>query len=71
MGVKTAPVAVEDDEGYTELDRVIAWRANRLLRLGFTWEQAAVLCRRNDVEHEAEALLARGAPHTYVVEELT
>lgn len=61
----------EPEEGYTEYHRLIAWRLERLRLLGFNADQAALLCRRTDVEHDADDLLRRGAPHTYVVEELT
>ena len=54
-----------------ERRRLLAHRATRLLRLGFTLSQTLLLAHRNDVVHEAQALLERGAPHEFVVQELT
>lgn len=50
--------------------RLLAHRTTGLLDLGFDLSQTLLLAHRNDVVHEAEALLERGWPHGYVTEEL-
>jgi hypothetical protein len=51
--------------------RLLSHRTTNLLALGFNLSQTLQLARRNDVVHEAEALLERGWPHEYVTDELS
>jgi hypothetical protein len=50
--------------------QLLAHRADGLLKLGFTLHQTIELSSRNDVVHDAEALLERGWPHDFVTTEL-
>ena len=54
-----------------EQRRLLAYRSICLLELGFSLEQTLLLANRNDVVHEAEALLERGWPHEWVADELS
>lgn len=53
-----------------EKRRLFTHRAQGLLDLGFTVEQTLLLVERTDIVHEAQALLERGWPHEFVVDEL-
>lgn len=70
MKTLTAPVASPEEGLSAEQKRLLAHRTLGLLDLGFTLPQTVALAKRNDVVHEAQALLARGCPHEFVVEEL-
>jgi len=50
--------------------RLLSHRAEGLLALGFNLSQTLELSTCNDVVREAQALLERGWPHDFVVEEL-
>lgn len=60
----------EIDRQLSTLESLIAHRLIGLLDLGFSLEQSLRLTARPDVVHDAGDLLARGAPHSFVVEEL-
>jgi len=66
-----ASVAPEAALTNWERRRLLAYRSTGLLDLGFNLSQTLLLAHRNDVVHEAEALLERGCPHEFVVQELT
>jgi hypothetical protein len=47
----------------TELDRVESWRAEELLRAGYTPTDAVALAARHDIDlHRAVELLEQGCP---------
>jgi hypothetical protein len=54
-----------------EYRRLLSHRTTGLLDLGFDLSQTLQLARRNDVVHEAQALLERGWPHEFVADELS
>ena len=60
-----------DADDLSEVENLVAYRALRLLELGFDMHQIEELpLLRPDIAHDAERLLERGAPHAYVVSEL-
>lgn len=66
-------VGVERPPEYelSELERQVMWRTTHLLDLGFSMHQIEQLpLLRPDIAHEADRLLTRGCPHSYVVTEL-
>ena len=69
MTAATEELEYSLDERYRR--RLLGFRTIGLLDLGFTLDQALTLVERNDIVHEATALLERGCPHEFVVDELT
>jgi hypothetical protein len=65
------PLPEIDPDSNDEVLRVASYRTLGLLDLGFNLEQTLRIVHIADVVHTAEALLKRGAPHEYVVDELT
>lgn len=53
-----------------EVLRVASYRTIGLLDLGFNLEQTLAIVHLADVVHTADALLKKGAPHAFVVDEL-
>jgi hypothetical protein len=47
----------------TEMDRVESWRAEELIRAGYTANDAVALAARHDIDlHRAVELLGQGCP---------
>ena len=55
-------VLTHSEEPKVDLDarRLYAWRADRLLELGFTLRQTLKLVHRNDIVHDATVLIEAG-----------
>lgn len=68
---KTGKSAAAKEPVSRERLRLLAYRTTGLLDLGFDLSQTLRLANRNDVVHDAQALLERGCPHEFVVNELT
>lgn len=68
---KPPPEPEPEELGEDEYTREQRWRFVGLLDRGFAPQQAELMIDRPDVVHEAEALLAKGMPHEFVVNELT
>ena len=68
MTVEAPPKPSRVDRQYRQL---LSHRTTGLLALGFNLSQTLQLARRNDVVHEAQALLERGWPHEFVTDELS
>jgi hypothetical protein len=60
---KRSAVPVANDIVETEVERVERWRAGLLVRAGYSYDDAAELASRFDVDiHYAISLLERGCP---------
>ena len=59
--MRQMPAAHEEITVETELERIERWRADELIRAGYSPEQATALAGRQDVDlHRAAGLLANG-----------
>jgi hypothetical protein len=53
----------------TELERVQNWRAEELIRAGYTPTDAVALAARHDIDlHQAVELMALGCPYELAIE---
>jgi len=53
----------------TELERVEHWRAEELIRAGYTSTDAVALAARHDIDlHEAVQLMQLGCPYELAIE---
>ncbi len=53
----------------TELERVESWRAEELVRAGYTPTDAVALAARHDIDlHEVVELMALGCPYELAIE---
>jgi hypothetical protein len=62
----TAEIQVTSE---TELERVESWRAEELVRAGYTPTDAVALAARHDIDlHSAVELMAFGCPYELAIE---
>jgi hypothetical protein len=53
----------------TELERVESWRAEELIRAGYTPTDAVALAARHDIDlHQAVELMVLGCPYEIAIE---
>lgn len=59
------------DRQLSELEQVVAWRAVGLLDRGFLIDDVLKLIKRPDVLHDVDALLSKGCPREFIVDNFT